>query len=741
MPPGDSGFKETTEGVSAKLNVEVPEQALTTLTALAKQTEAYRISMEAAARSQGDHKDYLEKIPVIAEIATQKLGEWCDQVERAIDLKGKLGDFGSIPGAVGQDSANPFGNATLGRGDLAQLGQDPARVVSMGAQRGMVDREAVGGMSDEQIKKLADALTNAVGGEDANDGGGAARPRVPGKKKSDSPDEDQGLSPRAMEEQAMKGRDLFGQVLGEMGPGSSMGDMVGAGRDMLGRMEGAGGMLGKLGAALGPVGAGVGLALTANQLLQMGGERIQDYRNLGSTTGGGVSEGMRYDAQAKMLALDPFITTAQAREVIQGALNGGMGGDQFDSVTGFIAKNLKDMNMAVGDSVKLLQENVESGGMSIDQLGASLANIKAMASGSAQSQGEITAAFGTITSQMTNLGVSGQQGDIATQFIGSFSDSPLLAPVAPQLSGALANPNFASQVAQTAAQAGVAGMQGVTPRVAMQKLAKSGQLNAQTMKTLEGFAKMAQRSNPDPDMAVEMFVQICNQQGFAIGVNEARGLYEKLISPNGAADLLNKGVEATQAGVKPIDTGFMDASMSGLSTLGTHVGNLGGGLLEMGKDLLTFNWTNLDDTADAVMKRKGEIDRQHEADAGMYTTETLKGAVAQYGADNLKVYDAQGKNPQKLDQANREQRDKLIAGELLIAPPGQSPTSLSKFGTGNAAAGVVGQQNVQVSASPIVVRYEGPISGPQAVPLTTNQMQSNAGYGGATDNNAPVGNR
>lgn len=740
MAGDDSGFKETTEGVKSKLEIEIPEQALTTLTALSKQMENYRIQMEAASRAQGDHKGYLEQMPQIADLATTRLKEWCDQVERAVDLKGKLGDLSGIPGAVGQDSANPFGSGVLGRGDIAGLmsplaASNPDAIVSMANQRGMINREQIsGGLNNDQVKELANLLSGAVGGETPNDGGSGKRPDTPGGGKKHSPQEDEGTSPvHKMEEGLLKSRDLAGNVLGEIGPGKSWGDMLGAGRDVLGGLEGAGGMVGKVAGALGPVGAGVGLALTANQLMQMGGERLQDYRNLGSTTGGGIREGMEYDAKAKMLALDPFITTAQAREVIQGSLNAGMGGDSFDSVTGFIAKNLKDMNLQVADSVKLLQTNVEEGGMSIDQLGASLSNVNAIAKDSAKSQGQLMQDFGANTAALTNIGVSGPQGTIATQFMGMFNDSPLLSSVGGQiLQQGLQNPVFQSSIAN---QAGMGG--GLTPDVAMQKLANSGQLPQAVLSRLTELARKAQNAHPDPDMQVKAFQQYCQATGFTLDFNTARGLYQQLIQPGGMQAALGQADAATKGNLEPEDRSFAESSMHGLEALGSQVANFAGGALGMVAGVLDGS---SEEKFRAMKDRSGEIDRRHEAQSGVYSNAVLDQAVEQYGTDNLQVTDAQGKNAQKLDQANKEQRDKLAAGELLIAARGGTPQKLSAFGAGDTPGGG-GATNVNVSAQPLTVRYEGPISGPSAVPLTANQMQANSGSNNATHNNPPKGDR
>lgn len=742
----DSGFNETTEGVRAKLSVEVPEQALTTLKGLAKQTQDYRIEMEAAARAQGNHMDYLEKQPAIAEAATMKLKEWCDQMERAIDLKGKLGGGPGIPGAVGQDSSSPFGETVLGRGDIAAMTsgmaqRDPGRILNMANARGLIQPGAVGGMSDEQISKLAKAIAGAVDGG-ANDGGSGSGNRPPGRKrrpKEDNPDEDEGFSPQQMENHALKGRDLVSRLLNETGPGTSMGDAVGAGRDVLGSLGGMGGALGSVGKFLGPVGAGVGLALTANELLQMGGQQYQNYKNMGLQAGQGAGAGMRFDADAKMLALDPFISTAQAREVIQGALSGGYGSnDKFDTVTQFLAKNLKDMNVQVSDSVKLLKTNVDEGGMSIQQLGKSMANVSALAKQGGMSQQQEMADFGANTSKLTALGANGNQGTMATQLQGAFANDRTLAGVGTELIQAMDNPNFEIQLDKAG------GVSGGPPQEGLRSLMESGSLPQATLKVLGQAVQHAlAASHGNKNRALTFLMTRLNQMGINIPVPEARKLLDTLGTGKGVDAAIQSGDAASEAADQPIDRSA--SQVAGQSIVGSLQGGLQSVLQgpaeawDWLKDAAggNFRWGDLANAAtgqEAVQKMDAGA---NSAPSGQYSTNSLDSAVKLYGRDNIVVTDPNTGQQQALDQANKAQRDALISGSLQIGQKGQAPQALKDFGS-NAQAG---QTNVSVSAAPLTVKYEGPISGPTAVPLTANAQQAMSGQNGATMNHPPGGDR
>lgn len=747
----DSGFNETTEGVRAKLSVEVPEQALTTLKGLAKQTQDYRIEMEAAARAQGNHMDYLEKQPAIAEAATMKLKEWCDQMERAIDLKGKLGGGPGIPGAVGQDSSSPFGETVLGRGDIAAMTsgmaqRDPGRILNMANARGLIQPGAVGGMSDEQISKLAKAIAGAVDGG-ANDGGSGSGNRPPGRKrrpKEDDPDDDEGFSPQQMENHALKGRDLVSRLLNETGPGTSMGDAVGAGRDVLGAMGGMGGALGGVGKFLGPVGAGVGLALTANELLQMGGQQYQNYKNMGLQAGQGAGAGMRFDADAKMLALDPFISTAQAREVIQGALSSGYGSnDKFDTVTQFLAKNLKDMNVQVSDSVKLLKTNVDQGGMSIAALGKSMENISALAKQGGMSQQDEIADFGANTAKLAGLGATGNQGTMATEFQGAFASSRLLAPVGTELVQAMGNSNFDVQLGMASGDASV--MKG-PPDEILRRLMSTGKLQPAAMKMLSQAAKQAiAGSNGDRQTALTLFLRRVNQMGIQMSPQQAQGIMDQLSTDKGLDTAVESGNAATESADKPIDR--TASQIAGQQVVGNIQGALSSVLngpaeaWDWLKDAAggNFRWGDLANSATGQETAQKMDAGANSAPSGQFSTSSLDSAVKLYGRDNLVVTDPNTGQQQALDQANKEQRDALISGSLQIGRKGDAPQALKDFGANTAAA--AGGTNVNVSASPLTVKYEGPISGPTAVPLTANAMQAMRGDNGATMNNPPTGNR
>ena len=104
----------------------------------------------------------------------------------------------------------------------------------------------------------------------------------------------------------------------------------------------------------------------------------RQYKNLGGVQGGGIAEGVGYEAEARIMAMNPFLTLEQSRQVMQAGLKGGYSGKNLDTVTQFLTENLKEMNLSVADSMELVHTNVDKGKMSAEELGESLRSIKEM---------------------------------------------------------------------------------------------------------------------------------------------------------------------------------------------------------------------------------------------------------------------------------------------------------------------------------------------------------------------------
>lgn len=106
-------------------------------------------------------------------------------------------------------------------------------------------------------------------------------------------------------------------------------------------------------------GAGVaGLAVGGYNVVQDVGERMTRLQAIGSEEGGDWSTGLKEDIHARMIGLDPYITTDQAREATQRAMSAGLQGDSRDQFRDMMIANFKDLGMAFGQSATLELTNL-----------------------------------------------------------------------------------------------------------------------------------------------------------------------------------------------------------------------------------------------------------------------------------------------------------------------------------------------------------------------------------------------
>jgi hypothetical protein len=160
------------------------------------------------------------------------------------------------------------------------------------------------------------------------------------------------------------GRQIFDKGNGSGGPadpnGAAAGSSGGSSSGLFGGIGGLGGLAKNIikspaGMAAGTLGLG---ALAFNKVQDVG-ERITDFQQLGSVQGGDAMTGMKYEAQARIMALNPFITTQQARQAMQMALKEGFRGDNYDTVQDFMVQNFKELGVSMGQSMDLMKSQVK----------------------------------------------------------------------------------------------------------------------------------------------------------------------------------------------------------------------------------------------------------------------------------------------------------------------------------------------------------------------------------------------
>lgn len=161
------------------------------------------------------------------------------------------------------------------------------------------------------------------------------------------------------------------QFAGALGPGGTpLASRAALASNLLGGLSQAAPWL----KGLGGVGLGIGAAGLAWNAVQSAGESIQGFRNQ-DVHEHSLGGGMKVQGDIMSMALNPFISTEQAREIVMSGLNNGYSGKEYDTVVDFMKDNLLDMNMKVSDSVQLLHNNVEIGRQSIESLKIDLGTV------------------------------------------------------------------------------------------------------------------------------------------------------------------------------------------------------------------------------------------------------------------------------------------------------------------------------------------------------------------------------
>jgi hypothetical protein len=180
----------------------------------------------------------------------------------------------------------------------------------------------------------------------------------------------------------------------------------------------AGGILGTLKGLLKPL-AGFATAATAIfGAVEVGGHAIQGARNIASLRGGAAGEGFEVEARAKWMAMNPFITQDQARQIYQSVMGEGYAnasGAGADNVISFMQHNLTTMNMSVAESTKMLRSTIvgtggagdkESVAGAVNMLGQELEGIRTLSKQGVMSQPDYRASVQSLQDRLMAAGAS-----------------------------------------------------------------------------------------------------------------------------------------------------------------------------------------------------------------------------------------------------------------------------------------------------------------------------------------------
>lgn len=454
-----------------------------------------------------------------------------------------------------------------------------------------------------------------------------------------------------------------GSVAAEGAEGAAAGGAEAAGAAGVAEAGGtaaAGGALAAGGVALAPVAA----AAAAFVGIQKAGEKTQELYNMGTTQGGGLGAGMKAESSIQMMALNPFITSDQSRQIIMSALNEGVQGKQFDDMTSFMEHNLTTMNMSVADSTKLLQKNVVDGGESIETLGTQLTNLKQAAQAGGVSLSDSIAAFTKISGQGVDAGGGGQMSGKAAAQAGQMfaptingQKNPLAGFGSTLTSSAMASPEFQARLAQK--------YPGMMPQAALQQSIKDGTLDQNVVEQgMQVFSRVGNGPN-SVSQAIPMLEQI---YGTSISYEQAEELQKQWAGKTPQqVDAEGKKRTADSVGNVTTKKGAVGGAVS--STQGGL-----GALWHSFKDSLPW--------ADPADKQKDLA--QDYGNTGTFENPALNNITRQHGLGNTVVYDPQGK-AHKVDYNDEAQMKGLQDGSWKIATtddPDEQKTLAGDFNKG-----------------------------------------------------------
>lgn len=799
MPPmsGSGPFDYGDDTVSARLSVDVPQDAQANLTQLVTHAHDLRVHMEAAARAQGDFITYLRELPQVMGQSQQAANGFFSS---ANGLMGSMGP-GPLRGGQGQNDArhpDPTGQPGSGAGRMEQQletlrNNDLRQYANLMAQNG---ERTIRRGEDPQLEPRREGGGGGGGTGPGRGAGGSPGPGATPGGGGTGPGSGSGPGRPASEESSQDWADRFQQmqqsgtawinrVASQTGAGGNIGglELMNSGihgasgmiqnqqrrlqeqiaqaeararqeaesqgmdeagtaahvASATGQLRGLSGTLGGAARFAGVAGAAVGVGMG----VQKAGEWYQGMRAQGSVRGGGAKEGMEFEMGVRTMAMNPFLNVEQSRKIMTTALSEGHTGKEFETVTEFMAENLKKMNMDVAESVKVLRNNVAKGGQSVAGAQMDVEAVSRMARDpnsrltSPQLRNEYNQSMDTMMG-----GIAPPSGQEASQM------SLLMAPLMsqdPNLKGnlddilmpAASNPAMARIIAP-----GYSG----TPEAALAfALGKEGG-DEKVMRALVGQIVKAGKDQ----LTVRL---MSNENTVGAGLNRFKGMLRGVgvnVPDNLVSPLLKTAMDGTlekevdrvialrkkeQTGDKPKKKGIMDRIGNGIKSaivnplnfagskaaegLGMAAGELhipgAGSLEEWGSENADEQWA--------------EMKENYALAGGAYTNERISEVMDTYGSD-AKIKDAKGKEHSlNRDALRNEQMMKdLVEGKAQIKIPGGEYSTLenlsaqetAKDGTKGSGGGAF---DLTERAAQLLVLI------PSGNTLNQTQLNSNEGQG------------
>lgn len=747
---GGSGFEYGDSTVAARLSIDIPTEGVQSLREITQEISRFRTEMEAASRSQGDFIGFFQTLPSIATQAANAYRTFADQLERSLALQermaGAVGRWDVQPGSTPDNFKGMSSGMGRATNDINQSIADLDRLREMG-QAG--ERQFLNVHQQRGAMAAGDIPTSNSQAEIA-----AATDRISSREQVNA----QRIGGGAGISMGMGASGNFGgvarQIMNEFGAGATFsqggpiphasgevphpdsgtsGSVGSGGGGGIGGMLGFPGMGSLLGAAAGRLGLGgmgamagvagpAALAAAGFAGAQYLGPRLQELRELGLSEGGGIKEGAGLELQSRIMAISPFITNDQSRQIIQGALSSGYKGGtkEFETVTKFMADNLKDFALTARETQEMIKKDMVEGGLSTGAIGAGLERDKNLSKTGYLSGQDRMRANATLRGGYEDMGVPGGQAmQASTEITDMFSDSQLLKGTASDIA--------MNTMDDLGSQATIMGLAGMTP--------SSDFGDWQTQLTGNGgqaiwaaIRNLAQRTGNNKGL-FRMFLQqmlktrLTQAQANELlkramnGGNEATAAAERVNAAGGGDE---SGVQERSAGER-LNAGVGEA----VSVLGGTIADVASG-----------NFGNIPQRF-----RAADFTNQSEH------IPILDKLVESQGGDPNKIM-VQGTDGewQKLQPKNSDQLKALSGGAKWRYADdtngsgytlAQAPSAMSSSGFGGKQdVSVQGEVALRVTADPGVK-----VDAPRTFRLTQNQVQANAGWSNATVNNPPPGDR
>lgn len=768
------GFQSGDDFVAARVTIDVPTEGIAGLREITQEMDRFRTSVESANRASETFTGYLQRIAEAANQAATAQQNLVTMLERSIEYQNRSAVAGAGGGPQPQLNApaqytDPFAAQTIGMGTGGPMAGGGGMVPGGGGDintqldslRTQNPRAYINKMAASGQYRMGDIPASSPSGVDIQ----SAADRI-GQRAQLTTEGEAGLGTGGeIGSRAGRMGAIAQQVLNEVNPGANglgvpgliqrslgaMGGLGGAGAGLgMGRLAGMAGMIG-------PAAGAIGLGMAGYGLVQGAGGIYQDYKNMGLVRGGGAAEGVGYEMNIRAMAMNPFISSDQARQIVQQGLRDGYTGKEFDTITGMVAQNLKDFNIEVGESFKMLRKNVMEGGQSGPGFMSNMESLKQLSAQGYRSLPELQQAYASTSATLIDAGMPGQAAGQAAMMSGQmFGNNMTLKEVGDQITQ-----NFATNptaMAMMKYQGGVNVPAGLPPQAMMYAMTPDA-LEGGSMQVVRQAAMQAHASagRPRKDsapylQAVMSFDFRLKAMGLNLSPNKVKELFDTLVEGGDPFKESKEKVEATQREQTQVRersgiSQYLGSQISGMANVGGALLDLGGAIAGSVKDYATGNDANIEKRWGDFWEKTGDRAPNIRAASSAQRIPMLDILRNSLGPGGFEVVN-KDRQVIKLDQDNREQMDQLSSGQLKVRPKGSTsggytlqelPTAsgadLKQF-MGAAKTEVSGA--VQITLAPDAQRLLQIPNGGR-VPLTPHEEKANFGYGQATPNNAPPG--